>query len=82
MPTKGDILRAAAKAIDAQEAKRQGFLVAKERHFADRSDAEAGAAYRSLAKEYDDLRLAARGMAVAVPTDGRSTTVVPQTVGR
>ncbi len=82
MSSKGDALREAADAIDAQDAKRDVFLAAKARYRADPSNDEAKAEYRALAQEYDALRSAARGMAVAVPTDGRSTTVVPPTVGR
>ncbi len=81
MSSKGDALRAAADAIDAQDEKRAEFLALKAAYRADPSDPEAKAAYRAAAQEYDQLRTAARGMAVAVPTDGRSTTVVPPTVG-
>lgn len=74
-------LRAHLDALEAQEAFYPTFLAAKAKAKA-RPTARNRGAYREASRTYAELRSKARTLAVAVPTDGRSVTVVPSPVSK
>ena len=74
-------LRAHLEALEALEAFTPKFLAAKAKAKAKPTEANRRA-YKAAAVELNALRDTARGLAVAVPTDGRSVTVVPSTIAK
>ena len=74
-------LRAHLEALEALEAFTPEFLAAKAK-FRAKPTARNREAYRTATAELVRLRATARSLAVAVPTDGRSVTVVPSTIAK
>ena len=74
-------IRAHLEALEAYEAAVPAFLAAKAKAKA-KPTARNREAYKAAAVEITRLRADARSVAVAVPTDGRSVTVVPSTIAK
>ena len=75
-------LRAHLEALESYEAAVPAFLAAKAKAKAKPTDRNRRQAYKAAAVEITRLRSVARSLAVAVPTDGRSVTVVPSTIAK